>query len=458
MDYPNKFQCHYKLTVQWTDEQGRAQQAIVTDPITIQFNVSKALFQSVNTAQITVINLDGETRNMLYQDRLLFDKSKTKMLTLEAGYGDSLTTVCVGYIQQCYSERIGTDFKTQIDVLDPDILSQYTSVTFAAGTTFEEAYKYLASQMPNLKMGEFGGIEGEFATPTVFSGNTFTLIDKVTGGHVFIDNGTMNVLSNKSCLSNYGVYLIESETGLLGTPKRYDAILEINMLFEPTLRIGQLVEIKSETQSQFNGQYKINGITHNCTISGAVDGVRTTSIQLIYLDYITDSNVAYTGKPQGQTLQSVVNNNVIPLNTSVTADIQSVYNFIIKNKGKVPNVKCVGSIMWKDLIGHGNTDSERLSQLTLGYLANCKSLAEKVTEFRDRYFPNKSIAINSCWRSPQNNAREGGVDNSQHLRGRAIDLVIKGVNAATVYNTAIKSHMFTWCGKYSTFTHVDIRK
>lgn len=458
MEYPHKFQCHYKLTVQWTDEQGRYQQAIVTDPITINFNVSKALFQSVNTATITIINLDGETRNMLYQDRLLFDKSKTKMLTLEAGYGDSLTLVCMGYIQQCYSERVGTEFRTQIDVLDPDVLSQYTSVTFAAGTTFKEAFNYLASQMPNLKVGEFGGIEGEFGSPTVFSGNTFTLINQATGGHAFIDNGTINVLSNKSCLSDYGVYLIESETGLLGTPKRYDAVLEINMLFEPTLRIGQLVEIKSETQSQFNGQYKINGITHNCTISGAIDGVRTTSIQLIYLDYITDSNVAYTGSPKGQSLQKCYNGKVTPLNVYVSDDIRSIYNDIIKNKGRIPNKVCAGSIMWADVLKHNNTDNEIVRELTPAYMANCQAIAQRAIEFRDRYFANHSISINSGWRSVENNRREKGKDNSQHLKGRALDIVISGVSARDVFFYAKNSNMFTWCGQYSNFTHVDVRK
>ena len=458
MAFPTKFQCHYKLTVQWTDEKGVKQQAIVTDPVSISFNISKALFQSVNTASITVINLDGETRNMLYQDRLLFDKSKTKMLTLEAGYGDSLTLVCMGYIQQCYSERVGTEFITRIDVLDPDILSQYTSVTFAAGTTFYEAFQYLAAQMPNLKIGEYGGIEGEFGTTTTFSGNTFYLMDKVTGGHVFVDNGKLNVLSNKTTLSDYGVYLIESETGLLGTPKRYDAILEINMIFEPSLRIGQMVEIKSDTQSQFNGQYKINGITHNCTISGATDGTRTTTIQLIYLDYITNSNVAYTGNPNGQDLSTVKNNKVTPLNTKVSDDIKSVYNYIIKNNGKIPNKIAYGTITWKDLIGHNNTDAERVRGLTLGYLANCKAIAERVTEFKNRYFANQTISINSGWRSVANNRREGGVDNSQHLYGRAIDLTISNVAPKDVYFYAYNSNMFSWAGKYPSFTHVDVRK
>ena len=249
----NKFQCHYKLTLQWF-EKDQPMQAIVTDPITIQFNVSKALFQSTNVAKITVINMDKSVRDCIYQDRLVFDKTKAKMLTLEAGYGEKLTLICLGFIQECYSERQGVDFITNIEVLDPDILSEYTSVTFQAGTTFEEAYKYLASQFPNLQQGERGELVGTFQTPTVFEGNSFVAINRLTGGHTFIDNGKLNTLNDNETLTDYGAYLIESDTGLLETPKRREAILEINMLFEPSLRLGQMVEIKSETQSRFNGQ------------------------------------------------------------------------------------------------------------------------------------------------------------------------------------------------------------
>lgn len=454
----NKFQCHYKLTLQWW-ENDQPMQGIVTDPISIEFSVSKALFQSTNSAKIVVYNMDGEIRENIYQDRLVFDKSKAKMVTLEAGYGNKLTLICLGWIQQCYSERQGVDMVTTIEVLDPDILSQYTSVTFQAGTTFDEAYKYLASQFPNLQQGECGELTGTFQTPTVFEGNSFVAINKLTGGHTFIDNGRLNTLNDNETLTDYGAYLIESETGLLETPKRREAILEVNMIFEPTLRLGQMVEIKSETQSRFNGQYKINGISHNCTISGAESGTRTTSIQLIYLEYLTNSNVNLTANPSGTVPSKVVNNKVEPLTTKVSSDVYSTYRYIQNNNGKMPNtfINKILGIKWSDLIGHNNTDNERVQELTMGKLANCEALINRLFQFSNTYFSGKKITITSGWRSVPNNKREGGVSNSQHLRGRAVDFKIAGVNASTVYYTAKRSKMFSYVGKYSTWTHIDVR-
>ncbi|MBQ2175351.1 MAG: DUF882 domain-containing protein [Alphaproteobacteria bacterium] len=458
MNLQNKFQCHYKLILQWPEDNGQLGQAIVTDPITINFDIKKELFQSTNTAKITIYNLDGGTRESIYQDRLLFETTRQKSVTLLAGYGNTLTLCLFGHIQQCYSERVGTDMVTTIDVIDPDILTQYTSVTFEAGTTFREAIDYLTSQFPDLKQGEVGNFEGEFKTPTVFDGNSFNAINELTGGHTYIDNGVLNSLNDNEVLSNYGAYLIQSDTGLLGTPKRYEAVLEIEMLFEPDIRLGQMVEIVSETQSRFSGQYKVVGLNHNCTISGATGGTRTTKLQLLYVKYLTNSNVNLTSNPTGSNASFIINGKATPIDSKITGEISEVYDYIKKNNGNIPKKMANKLVSWKDLIGHNNSPDERLAEITKEKLANCKATADRLLDFVNKYFPGKKLSVTSGWRSTANNAREGGVDNSQHLYGRAIDFVIKGVTPSKVYATAASSNMFKGIGKYSTFTHVDVRK
>ena len=458
MNLQNKFQCHYKLILQWPENNGQIGKAIVTDPITINFDIKKQIFQDTNTARITIYNLDNGTRESIYQDRLMLETNREKSVTLLAGYGNTLTVCLFGHIQQCYSERVGTDMVTTIDVIDPNILSNYSSVTFEAGTTFKEAIDYLTSQFPDLKQGEVGNFQGEFKMPTVFDGNTFNAINELTGGHTFIDNGIINSLNDNECLSNYGAYLVQSDTGLLGTPKRYDAVLEIEMLFEPDIRIGQMVEIVSETQSRFNGQFKVVGLNHNCTISGATSGRRTTKLQLLYVKYLTNSNVNLTGNPTGSSASFIVNGNATPISSKITGDITAVYEYVKTHNGNIPNSKVNKLISWKDLIGNNNKPSERLAELTKEKLANCKATADRVLDFVNSYYPGKTINVTSGWRSTANNAREGGVNNSQHLYGRAIDFTISGIPAYKVYATASASNMFKGVGKYSTFTHVDVRK
>jgi hypothetical protein len=107
-----------------------------------------------------------------------------------------------------------------------------------------------------------------------------SLINQSTGDNFFIDLETAYVLKDNEVL-NGSVTLIHSDTGLLGTPKREDTFLEFEMIFESSLILGQIIEIQSEIQKQYNGQYKIIGINHTGIISGAVAGKLTTKVQLL---------------------------------------------------------------------------------------------------------------------------------------------------------------------------------
>jgi uncharacterized protein YcbK (DUF882 family) len=84
---------------------------------------------------------------------------------------------------------------------------------------------------------------------------------------------------------------------------------------------------------------------------------------------------------------------------------------------------------------------------------NLTSLANRLQVVRD--FLRKPIKINSGWRSPEYNRSVGGAGNSQHLYGKAADIVVVGMSPIDVYN-----FLHNWTGglgKYTTFTHVDIR-
>jgi uncharacterized protein YcbK (DUF882 family) len=69
-----------------------------------------------------------------------------------------------------------------------------------------------------------------------------------------------------------------------------------------------------------------------------------------------------------------------------------------------------------------------------------------------------AITINSAARCPNKNRAVGGAKNSQHLYGRAADIVVDGIGPDEVHAYIDK----TWpnelgLGRYATFTHVDSR-
>ena len=81
------------------------------------------------------------------------------------------------------------------------------------------------------------------------------------------------------------------------------------------------------------------------------------------------------------------------------------------------------------------------------------SLLQKI---RDHF--GVAVTINSGYRTSTYNKKVGGVSNSQHVKGTAADIVVKGVDPLTVgqyVEYIMPDH--GGIGVYQTFTHVDVR-
>ena len=70
-----------------------------------------------------------------------------------------------------------------------------------------------------------------------------------------------------------------------------------------------------------------------------------------------------------------------------------------------------------------------------------------------------AVTINSGYRTPEYNAKVGGVACSQHCYGMAADIVVKGQTPETVAAFA-RTLMLDWggVGVYKSFTHIDVRE
>ena len=92
-----------------------------------------------------------------------------------------------------------------------------------------------------------------------------------------------------------------------------------------------------------------------------------------------------------------------------------------------------------------------------------EELANELQVIREHF--NAPIQINSAYRCPSHNKAIGGVSNSQHVLGKASDIVIKGYTPDEVADK-LEAMLKDEClfpfhlggiGRYNTFTHIDIR-
>ena len=100
------------------------------------------------------------------------------------------------------------------------------------------------------------------------------------------------------------------------------------------------------------------------------------------------------------------------------------------------------------------------TQMPLEVFNNVIELAESLEVLRAHF--NAPVTINSAWRTATYNRRVGGAVNSQHLSGKASDVVVSGVPPEEVANAIeflIECGLMKegGVGRYDTFTHYDIR-
>lgn len=102
---------------------------------------------------------------------------------------------------------------------------------------------------------------------------------------------------------------------------------------------------------------------------------------------------------------------------------------------------------------HGGTRIPVDESVTKGILRIGAAMQEVRGLLGDR-----PIRVNSWYRDPMTNKRVGGARFSRHLRGDAVDFVVKGVSPKDVYR-----ELDTWWGprgglaSSSVFTHIDAR-
>jgi len=277
-----KFNRSYILKVETND----GDHIVISYPLTINFNVARNNLAATNTATFSIFNLNETSRAKIYKD--VWDVKNLKAIQFFAGYIDSetdaLPRVFNGTVKRAFSQRQGPNFTTEIEAFDGQISlpDKEVSLTLPAGATDKQA---LDAAGASLKTGANTMTIGEsykngMQRARAMMGNPMEILNQISGGGAFIDNGNVYVLDETEVLPGE-IRLINKDNGLLGTPKKSEIMVEVDMLFEPRLRPSQLIELQSETERRFDGLYKVTGIVHTGTISGSMGGDCRTSLTLL---------------------------------------------------------------------------------------------------------------------------------------------------------------------------------
>lgn len=255
------------------------QEIVIANPLTINFTVTTSLLASAHIADIEITNLGQSLRELIYKD--ITDDRIYRSVTLAAGYEDKQAVIFKGNILYASSVRQGVDWKTSIHAWDGGygINNGFTSRSYASETLVSTIIKDLIKDMPRAKLKYMSPIT-DTTYKAVYSGNSWGYINDIWAdyGHAYIDREEVFLTRQYEALKS-GAIDISAESGLLETPRKFQTKIDIKMLFEPTIRIGQMVNIISEVR-EANGLAKVVGMNHSGIISDAISGELITTLEL----------------------------------------------------------------------------------------------------------------------------------------------------------------------------------
>lgn len=261
---------------------------VIKNPFTLIFNIKRAQQSSSNIGNFQIYNLSQTTRTLLYKDNT--GQGAIRRMVLKAGYSTGeLATVFDGNIQSCVSYRPQgqTNFITDIQAYDYGFVrvNAITSKTWNGQVKKQDIINQLISDLINNCPSDHPLSKGYIHTYTdvqynrTLSGNSWDLLCEETQQMCGIDCGKINILLDDDTFLS-AISTIDSSTGLLGSPKRSLTWTEVELLFEPSLVVGQTITLNSTTSQIYNGVYKIVGINHFGVISDAMGGKCQSNVSL----------------------------------------------------------------------------------------------------------------------------------------------------------------------------------
>lgn len=270
-----KFQRSYRIEI--TLDEGD-DPIVILPPLTIRFTVKRRWQASLNQMTLDIYNLSGKVRDLIFQE--FFNNERRKRIRLYAGY-DTLSLLFEGDIFEAYSHREGTEIVTTITTRsgDWDLNNTFTWESLRKGQTVGKVLDFLISQFKYVEKGAIGEWTDVLERPVILNGNTYDLIRQYSNDQVFIDNNKVYVLKRYEVLEG-GYPVIDKNTGILSTPRRDGGFVTVQTLFEPRLRVGQRVELKSDIMPIYDASYQLVGLQHQGTISEAVGGQCQTMVDL----------------------------------------------------------------------------------------------------------------------------------------------------------------------------------
>lgn len=241
------------------------------DGIDVKFSLTKTMSSIMNEANISICNLVKDDIEYLTTFTSEFIAiQERKRIRIFAGYEETGVSLI-----------FDGDIARAIPTTPPDVwleckaLSGYysnkdtTSISLKGSLSVSDVCKACASQLelPVVNMSTATKMITDFS----FTGSKWKLINELNdigGISAWEDNGTLYIADEKSPRKDLIAKELSETSGMIGVPKVDPVGIEVTMLLDNSLQVGQPVVLNSELIKQANGTYYIYEIKHEGHLRG----------------------------------------------------------------------------------------------------------------------------------------------------------------------------------------------
>jgi hypothetical protein len=273
----------------WMQVQGATRLWTIQSPLTLELDVQRGVFQSVSRFTFKVYNLSAAARADIYLDQNNW-LTDPRPIVVNAGYQSwqsgtgpqtpqAFPTIARGQLFQAYSTRVGPSWVTTMTGWDGgfDQANAAINVTLGKMYSFNDRVAYIARQMPNLRDVYVSPlIQADVSRAATYNGKPWDILCELAfyaQADLFIDLGVLYMVPKGQAVPNLAAQVTQINTnyGLLSTPIKQQFRVSWDMVFEPRLLCGQILNLVSE-EAENNGTYVLAGLAHHGVISDGVDG------------------------------------------------------------------------------------------------------------------------------------------------------------------------------------------
>jgi len=221
-------------------------QGIDLSKMRIVFNVKKSSSQTTNAALIRIYNLSDNTKNLIRQE--------FQTVVLEAGYQSNSGVIFAGNIKQyLFGRENSTDTYVEIAAADGDYAYNFSTIstTLSGGSSQEDQLNAIikALELYGVTPGyieQLDYVSLPRAKPMYgMTRDYLRQLTESTDSTWSIQDGKLQILKKTSLLPGETVVL-NSKTGLIGTPEQTNEGIAISALLNPLIKVGGTVQVNQK--------------------------------------------------------------------------------------------------------------------------------------------------------------------------------------------------------------------